>query len=73
VADAGAGRRELAAALRDAVDGLSETLRLAFVLVRLGGRSQEDAASILDVPVGTVKSRVAAAEADLRGRLARFR
>lgn len=66
------GAGELAGALRDAVDALSERLRLAFVLVRLGGRSQEEAGHALGVPVGTVKSRVAAAEAVLRRRLARF-
>lgn len=68
----GADRSEISEALTTAVDELSETLRLAFVLVRLDGRSQEEAARILDVPVGTVKSRVAAAEVHLRAALARF-
>lgn len=56
----------LAARVRAAVDALSDTVREAFVLVRLCGRSQDETAQLLDVPVGTVKSRVAAAEASLR-------
>jgi RNA polymerase sigma-70 factor (ECF subfamily) len=59
------------AGLRDAVDRLSGRLRVAFVLVRLGGHSYADAATILQVPEGTVKSRVAAAQAAVRRRLAR--
>jgi RNA polymerase sigma-70 factor (ECF subfamily) len=71
-ADATARGAEAARALREAVDGLRERLRLAFVLVRLEGRSYAEAAALLDVPEGTVKSRVAAAEAVVRRRLERF-
>ena len=59
----------LAAALRIAIATLSAPLREAFVLVRVLGRAHDDAATLLDVPVGTVKSRLAAAEAALRRRL----
>jgi RNA polymerase sigma-70 factor (ECF subfamily) len=62
-------RAEEVAALRDAVAALSPRLRVAFVLVRLQGLSFADAAEVADVPVGTVKSRMAAAEAFLRERL----
>lgn len=59
-------------ALRAAVARLSAPLREAFVLVRMLGRAHDDAAALLGVPVGTVKSRLSAAEADLRRRLAAF-
>ncbi len=60
----------IAAALRVAIGALSERLRSAFVLVRIGELSYEDAARLLDIPVGTVKSRASAAEVELRRRLA---
>jgi RNA polymerase sigma-70 factor (ECF subfamily) len=63
-------RREDAARVRAALDALSPRLRLVFVLLRLQGLSLRDAARVAGVPVGTVKSRVAAAEAALRRALA---
>ncbi len=66
----GAPSDDLARSLDTAVAALSERLRSAFVLVRMQGLSYDDAAALLDVPVGTVKSRAAAAEAELRRRLA---
>jgi RNA polymerase sigma-70 factor (ECF subfamily) len=72
--DAGPGARsDLGTALSSAVGRLSERLRSAFVLVRMEGLSYEDAARLLDVPVGTVKSRASAAEVELRRRLASYR
>lgn len=59
----------LAHALRSAIAALSTPLREAFVLVRVLGRTHDDAASLLGIPVGTVKSRLAAAETVLRRRL----
>ncbi|MFO0933273.1 MAG: RNA polymerase sigma factor [Planctomycetota bacterium] len=59
-------------ALRDAVARLSAPLREAFVLVRMLGRAHDDAAVLLGIPVGTVKSRLSAAEAELRRRLSAF-
>jgi len=56
--------------LQDAVGSLTPKLRLAFVLVRLEGLSYAEAAMVADVPAGTVKSRMAAAEARLRAALA---
>ena len=71
VADSPTGAAsDLAAALSVAVGALSERRRAAFVLVRMEGLSYDDAALLLDVPVGTVKSRASAAEAALRRRLA---
>jgi RNA polymerase sigma-70 factor (ECF subfamily) len=68
-AEGEARRLEAGAALGRAMEALSETLRAAFVLVRVQGRPYAEAAEVLDVPVGTVKSRLAAAEAFLRERL----
>jgi RNA polymerase sigma-70 factor (ECF subfamily) len=64
-------RSEAAAAVADALAGLSPRLRLVFVLVRLEGVAYAEAARIAGIPVGTVKSRAAAAEVALRKRVAR--
>lgn len=61
--------RELSAALAKAVEGLSEKLRLVFVLGQLKGVKYADIAEILGIPVGTVKSRMANAEKSIRGRM----
>lgn len=47
------------------VSGLSADRRDAFVLTQLLGCSYGDAAAVCDVPVGTIRSRVARARADL--------
>ncbi len=62
-------RSEAALAVQAALAGLSPKLRLVFVLVRLEGVGYAEAAQIAGIPVGTVKSRAAAAEAALRKRL----
>ncbi len=49
---------ELRPDIESALSGLSEDFRAAVVLVDLEGMSLEDAADTLDVPIGTVKSRV---------------
>lgn len=59
---------------RHDLDRLVETLepgrRDAFVLTQVLGLSYADAAEVLDVPVGTIRSRVARARAELVARLA---
>jgi RNA polymerase sigma-70 factor (ECF subfamily) len=60
----------LAARLSAAIAELTPPLRLVFVLVRVCGLPLAETALVADVPVGTVKSRLAAAEARLRARLA---
>jgi RNA polymerase sigma-70 factor (ECF subfamily) len=50
-----------------AFDSLPETYRIVLVLVELDGRSYAETADCLDLPVGTVRSRLARA----RGRLQR--
>ena len=51
--------------LRSALAGLSPRLRESFVLVEVFGQPYQDAAEVLEVPVGTVKSRVFRARLDL--------
>lgn len=59
-------RGEQAKALRAAISNLSEKLRSVIILHDVEGLSQEEVAEILKVPVGTVKSRVSRARAELR-------
>lgn len=47
------------------IDGLSEERRSAFVLTQLLGLSYAEAAEVESVPVGTIRSRVARARAEL--------
>jgi RNA polymerase sigma-70 factor (ECF subfamily) len=49
---------DLSDAIRRAVEALPENFREAVTLVDLNDQSYEDAARILDVPVGTVRSRL---------------
>jgi RNA polymerase sigma-70 factor, ECF subfamily len=53
-------------ALRASIGRLSNKLRAVLVLHDVEGLSQEEVAEILRVPVGTVKSRVSRARAELR-------
>ena len=56
--------------LEDALKTLPDPLREAFLLVRSEGLKYREAAEVLQVPLGTVQSRVHAAAMHLRGRLA---
>jgi RNA polymerase sigma-70 factor, ECF subfamily len=68
---AGAGRFEAAAdparaqAIAGLVGALERTRRQAFVLTQVVGCSYAEAAEVCRVPVGTIRSRVARARADL--------
>ena len=62
-------RAEQVRVLRDAISKLSEKLRTVAILHDVEGLSQEEVAEILKVPVGTVKSRVSRARAELRFQL----
>jgi len=62
-------REELQAAVRLAVDRLTDAHREVIVLHNLEGLSLRQIAHVLDVPVGTVKSRRAKAFQALRGSL----
>jgi len=60
-------------ALRQAVAALHPDRRDAFVLTQLVGLSYPEAAEVCGCPVGTIRSRVARARADLVGGLAERR
>lgn len=62
--------RELREAFLRAVASLDEPLRMAFVLCEFEGFPCADAAAILDVPTGTVKTHVHRARLALRRKLA---
>jgi RNA polymerase sigma-70 factor (ECF subfamily) len=49
---------ELAAVVRDALEGLPDDLRTALTLREFEGLSYEDIAEVMDCPVGTVRSRI---------------
>jgi RNA polymerase sigma-70 factor, ECF subfamily len=61
-----AQQRELAAALCDGIDTLSETLRTTLLLVCVDGLGHEDASKVLGCPEGTVAWRVHEARRKLR-------
>ncbi len=52
-------------ALHALLDGLADDRRAAFVLTQLVGLSYAEAADVCGCPVGTIRSRVARARADL--------
>ncbi len=68
VADLGIALHE-AAQLRDAVQRLDAKQREAVELTHLGGYTQQEAAILLSVPLGTLKTRVRAGLASLRANL----
>jgi len=55
--------------IREAIASLPEPHRLVFVLVHLEGRKLAEVSAILDIPLGTVKSRMHTAVRMLRERL----
>ena len=58
------GERELES-VSAALDGLPPDQRLALTLVAIDGKSYAEAAEILDVPIGTIMSRIARARRHL--------
>jgi RNA polymerase sigma-70 factor (ECF subfamily) len=63
---------ELRARVREAIDRLDEPHRMVFVLAHYEGLRYREIAEILEVPLGTVKSRMAASERKLRETLAPY-
>ncbi|MGH9077050.1 MAG: sigma-70 family RNA polymerase sigma factor [Acidimicrobiales bacterium] len=57
-------------ALEDLISGLGTDRRVAFVLTQVLGLSYAQAAEVCHCPVGTIRSRVARARADLLHRIA---
>jgi RNA polymerase sigma-70 factor (ECF subfamily) len=51
-------RLDLAPAIQQAIGALPEPFRVAVVLVDLEGYAYDDAAAVLEVPIGTVRSRL---------------
>lgn len=51
-------RLELGAAIRDAIAALSEPYRVVVQLVDVDGMSYDDVATALEIPIGTVRSRL---------------
>ena len=60
------------ASIDDLLDTLGTDRREAFVLTQLLGLSYEEAAAALDCPIGTVRSRVARARAELLAEVRRI-
>jgi RNA polymerase sigma-70 factor (ECF subfamily) len=67
-----AGRRELGQQVRGALDTLVEGQREVVILHELHGLTYSECATILQIPVGTVKSRLSNAFRHLRQRLAPY-
>jgi RNA polymerase sigma-70 factor (ECF subfamily) len=61
---AASGEREIAA-VSDALDKIPQHQRLALTLVAIEGKTYAEAAEILEVPVGTIMSRIARARRKL--------
>lgn len=59
-------RRERAEQLWRAIDGLPEKLRVVVVLAGIQGHDVKDVAALLELPEGTVKSRLFAARRQLK-------
>ena len=70
--DAALERSELEAALHRAIAELPEERRIVVVLRDLEGLSYEEIAKVLDLELGTVRSRLHRARADLKDKLERF-
>jgi RNA polymerase sigma-70 factor, ECF subfamily len=70
--DAALERRELETALGRAIAELPEDRRIVVVLRDLEGLSYEEIAQVLELELGTVRSRLYRARADLKEKLERF-
>ncbi|WP_416797677.1 RNA polymerase sigma factor [Ciceribacter azotifigens] len=62
-------QRQLLSMVEEATDALPETFRLVFVARVIEGLSVEETASLLDMPIATVKSRLHRARRMIRTRL----
>lgn len=68
--EAEAAREQLRSILERAIAGLPENFRTVFVLHEIEGVSVEDAAQVLEIPTGTVKTRLMRARRKLQQALA---
>jgi RNA polymerase sigma-70 factor (ECF subfamily) len=62
-------REELRAKVREVMAEMPEKMRAVLIMCDMQGMPYEDIAKVLDVPIGTVKSRLFHARADLGRRL----
>jgi RNA polymerase sigma-70 factor (ECF subfamily) len=67
--DAILASKEIAAAVNAAIEALSEDLRQAITLREIEGLSYEEIASIMNCPIGTVRSRIFRARESIAARL----
>jgi RNA polymerase sigma-70 factor, ECF subfamily len=67
--DAVLASKEIAAAVNSAVEALSEDLRQAITLREIEGLSYEEIASVMQCPIGTVRSRIFRAREAIAARL----
>ena len=70
--DAALERGELEVALHRAIAELADERRIVVVLRDIEGLAYEEIAQVLGIEVGTVRSRLHRARADLKGKLERF-
>ena len=63
-------QRQTLTLLQESLDELPENMRDILLMVGIDEISYEDAAALLTVPVGTVRSRLSRARAALRDKLA---
>lgn len=63
-------KKEKSEKLQTAIDSLSEKYRLAFILKEVQGLSYEETGQVLNISLGTVKSRIHRAKLLLREKLA---
>ena len=67
--DAVLASKQIAAAVNQAIAGLSEELRQAITLREIEGLSYEEIAELMDCPIGTVRSRIFRAREAIAQRL----
>lgn len=65
--------KQLGLALRKSLGKLSLKLRTVIILKEIEGLSYEEMAEVLDISIGTVKSRISRAREELKGLLKEFR
>lgn len=70
--DASALREELRLEVRKAIETLSEKERAVLLLSEFEGFKYQEISTILDIPVGTVKSRMSHAAERLKSRLEKY-
>ncbi len=65
-------KKELQKKVQEAIASLKEKHRIVFVLSEIQGLKYKDIAEILNIPLGTVKSRMTLAEKQLRKKLQNY-